>query len=126
MSTRSPTEARQQAENALAARLPCQFGPDTVTKLSPATWVRLYTELADMSKRRDGAVSMHQLGFNDTGRRRRGLRIKEVERSLNTSINEVSSERMIRLPACGGSPGTAGRPTPQAAPPREGEGGGSR
>jgi hypothetical protein len=70
-----------------------------------------------MSKRRDGAVSMHQLSLNRAGRRR-GLIVEEVEPSLNTAINqpEFSSERMIRLPACTGGAPTGGQ-TGSAPPP---------
>jgi hypothetical protein len=117
VSARSQEEVRHQAEAALAARLPCQLGSDTATKLSPGSWVRLYRELAEMSRRRDGAIGMHALQFTAAGRRR-GLAVKEVGPSLNTAINQFSSERMIRFQACGGS-ASGGAGSGSASPPAE-------
>lgn len=93
-STRSINEPREQAEAALAARLPPAFGESPAEKLAPARWAALLDRLLERTERRDSS-GWHYFDLTPTSGSHRGRDVYTVGRGPGSRISEVSSAEVV-------------------------------
>ena len=93
-STSSPSEAQEQAEAALAARLPPAFGATPTEKLAPSRWAAILDRLLERTERRDRS-GWHYFGLTPAPETHEGRDVYTVGAGPGSRIGEESSAEVV-------------------------------
>ncbi len=91
-SDKSMAEAQEQANQALAARLPSAFGKSTAEKIHPSTWMNLLDGLLKKTQERD-VKGWHYMVEEYTEKKHKGLDVYEI---VESQFADIPGERVVK------------------------------
>jgi hypothetical protein len=91
-SDKSMAEAQEQANQALAARLPSAFGKTTAEKIHPSTWMNLLDSLLKKTTERD-VKGWHWMEEQYTENKHKGLDVYDI---VKTGFFRVPGDRVVK------------------------------